>query len=445
MRRILLVVVAFAAVATAVPARAQTCTPFTDVGASDPFCANIQWMFNRGVTQGCTASQFCPGQFVRRDQMAAFMNRLADKTVFQQGGNAFGAEGILGTSEDQPLDIRVNDSRVMRYEPHPISPNVIGGHPANGVTPGVYGATIAGGGVALGDSDPNFTLEAPNTVTDAYGFVGGGYNNVAGDFTGGPLTAAFATVAGGLNNTAGHFGSTVSGGDNNNAVGAASAIAGGQMNSASGFASFVAGGQRNTSSGNSSLAAGAFADANANGCFVWGDFVNSFDRVRCDGVNRFVVRARGGIFMWAGGTSAGGHVGVQLQPGNAAWTAFSDRRMKENFRTVDTRDVLERLVALPISTWNLKSQDPSVRHMGVMAQDFRAAFGLGATEVGIDTLDADGVAMAAIQGLDAKLEAKIAERDLRIADQAREIADLRRAVQLLLARLGAQPPSLAAR
>ena len=68
--------------------------------------------------------------------------------------------------------------------------------------------------------------------------------------------------------------------------------------------------------------------------------------------------------------------------------------------------MLDRLLALPISTWNLKSQDPSIRHMGAMAQDFRAAFGLGHSEVGINTIDADGVALAAIQGLNAKLEAR---------------------------------------
>jgi len=48
------------------------------VQAADPFCTNIQCLFNRGVTLGCTANQYCPAQFVRRDQMAAFLNRLAD-------------------------------------------------------------------------------------------------------------------------------------------------------------------------------------------------------------------------------------------------------------------------------------------------------------------------------------------------------------------------------
>ena len=45
------------------------------------------------------------------------------------------------------LDIKVAGQRVMRYEYNAISPNVIGGSPANNVIAGVRGATIAGGGV----------------------------------------------------------------------------------------------------------------------------------------------------------------------------------------------------------------------------------------------------------------------------------------------------------
>jgi hypothetical protein len=37
--------------------------------------------------------------------------------------------------------------------------------------------------------------------------------------------------------------------------------------------------------------------------------------------------------------------------------------------------------------------------MGPVGQDFHAAFGLGADELHISSLDADGVALAAVQGL----------------------------------------------
>ena len=63
-----------------------------------------------------------------------------------KGGNAFGAPKRVGTTDNHAIDIRVNSTRAMRYEPTPISPNLIGGHATNGVTQGVEGATIAGGG-----------------------------------------------------------------------------------------------------------------------------------------------------------------------------------------------------------------------------------------------------------------------------------------------------------
>src|SRR5688572_7702558 len=107
-------------------AAAQSCTPFIDVPATDPFCSNIQWMHNRGVTLGCSANQYCPAQSVRRDQMAAFMFRLSHDVVFQDGGNAFGNPAVLGTTDNHSLDVRVNGVRAMRYEPR-ASPNLIGG------------------------------------------------------------------------------------------------------------------------------------------------------------------------------------------------------------------------------------------------------------------------------------------------------------------------------
>jgi hypothetical protein len=82
--------------------------------------------------------------------MAAFMYRLGFQNAFLRNGNAFDAPAVLGTTDNQPLDVRVNGARVMRYEPNAISPNVIGGSPANNVTAGVRGATIAGGGVPIG-------------------------------------------------------------------------------------------------------------------------------------------------------------------------------------------------------------------------------------------------------------------------------------------------------
>ena len=62
-----------------------------------------------------------------------------------------------------------------------------------------------------------------------------------------------------------------------------------------------------------------------------------------------------------------------------------------------------------MSTWRYNSQDATIRHIGPMAQDFKAAFGVGETDTGITTIDADGVALAAIQGLNQKAEEQAAQ------------------------------------
>ncbi len=94
--------------------------------------------------------------------------------------------------------------------------------------------------------------------------------------------------------------------------------------------------------------------------------------------------------------------------GTVTATAFnppSDRNLKENFVAVSSRDVLEKVAGLSISRWNFKG-DTATLHVGPMAQDFHAAFGLGTDDRHIATVDADGVALAAIQGLNQKVEAR---------------------------------------
>ena len=76
---------------------------------------------------------------------------------------------------------------------------------------------------------------------------------------------------------------------------------------------------------------------------------------------------------------------------------------------VDGYEILAKLAALPISTWNYKSDPPSVRHLGPMAQDFMAAFGLGEDDKVINMVDANGVVMVAIQALHRRVEALEAE------------------------------------
>lgn len=106
-------------------------------------------------------------------------------------------------------------------------------------------------------------------------------------------------------------------------------------------------------------------------------------------------RAAGGVYFY---TNSGMTTGSYLAAGGGSWASVSDRDMKENFEPVNGGDMLSKLISMPITTWNYKSQDPSIRHIGPMAQDF-AGFGVGEDDKHITTIDADGIALAAIQEL----------------------------------------------
>ena len=77
-------------------------------------------------------------------------------------------------------------------------------------------------------------------------------------------------------------------------------------------------------------------------------------------------------------------------------------------------EVLAKVVEMPVGTWRFKSEDDSIRHIGPVAQDFMAAFGYGKDDKYITATDADGVALAAIQGLNQKLEAELESKQQHI-------------------------------
>ncbi len=332
-----------------------------------------------------------------------------DGSYWQLGGNA-GTTGshFLGTSDGQPLELRVNGARALRLEPNATSPNVIGGHWANNATAGVLGATIAGGGATID---------------------GASYANA--------VTADYGTVVGGVGNVAGGEYATVGGGSENKASGPYATVGGGSYNSATSYYSTVAGGYGNKATGNYSFAGGRQAHADHDGAFVWADSTNA--DISSTGPNQFIVRASGGI--WLGTTSPPSipegrflntSTGAHLTTGGQ-WVNNSDRTAKENLAPVDWQEVLQRLAAMPISTWSYKAEDASVRHMGPMAQDFYAAFGLGDSDTSIGTIDADGVALAAIQGLYQRSQ----EQAARIAELEDENATLRAQMADFEARLAA--------
>jgi hypothetical protein len=172
----------------------------------------------------------------------------------------------LGTSDNQALEIKVNNQRVFRFEPNTTSPNLIGGYSGNAITTGVYGATISGGGKS----------GYLNRVTDAYGSIGGGGDNQAGDADTNLTNATYATVAGGYHNTASDEVSFVGGGILNLASGYASGITSGEQNTANGPGSAIGGGYYNAASGGTSAISGGYYNtASEDGSAIGGGEYNT--------------------------------------------------------------------------------------------------------------------------------------------------------------------------
>jgi trimeric autotransporter adhesin len=435
------------------------------------------------------------------------------------------ATHFLGTTDSQPLELRVNNVRALRLSPgsHPSTVNILGGSPANFINPNISGGTIAGGGASYGaGGDPtNSVYSQFGTIVGGYGhlvgtnaafsFIGGGRSNFIGFFAydstvaggyrnsigedsfaatvaggrdnqigdanrdatigGGSenrlLPLAFvATIAGGSTNTIGpaahaatisggarsaildgarfatisgggdnfiheySFSSVIGGGGDNHVRSSSerSTIAGGKWNQVGTFsphatigggftnrigpnahAATIPGGDANRADGRFAFAAGQRAHALHSGTFVWADATKlDFPSTT---TNEFSVRALGGVrFVSAVEFDGAPAAGVSLEPGGGSWSSLSDRNAKENFDHVDPQAVLNQLVGLPIHSWNYKSQSPDIRHIGPTAQDFLAAFAIGSDPRRITTVDAYGVALAAIQGLHQLVE----ERNDRI-------------------------------
>ena len=303
--------------------------------------------------------------------------------------------------------------------------NVIGGCAANAVATNFFGATIAGGGDFGSTCGGTHNQPCWNRALAGYAAVGGGLANTA--------SGGVSTVAGGQWNTASGGEAAVGGGYGNSALGDYATVGGGFGNTAgvgpSGTGDYAAvpGGCDNTASGEYSFAAGRQANATQQGAFVWADSTDlAYDpwSLPTPGgyVNSFYVRATGGVFLVTAVDGTGLPTsGTYLWGGGSGWATYSDRRAKANFSPVDGRAILERLAGIPIETWNYKAQSAWIRHIGPMAQDFHAAFAVGEDDKTINSLDADGVALAAIQGLYQVVQ----EKDARIAVQDTQIAALK--------------------
>jgi hypothetical protein len=449
--------------------------------------ANVSGTYSNPVAFNNPSNSFSGNGAGLANVSAAALGGLGASSFWQTGGNGGTAAGMqfLGTTDDQALEIHVNNLRALRLEPilndgtHSNEVNVIAGSSFNFVGAGVSGATVGGGGSG------NFTTNDVNSVTANFGTVAGGYGNTAsGD----------ATVGGGYRNTAGGYYATVGGGSGNRAVGdyatvgggyantasgdGGARVGGGYQNTASGFSATVGGGYENTASGDFSFAAGQNAQALNTGSFVWADGSTGL-AFSSTAANQFLIRAAGGVgigtstpqgLLHVRGNNAGsfgnstafientntsanaspalrvigwganmpygalsvsmnGSSGLIAQFGNLnrfvasiaadgtvqalAFNTTSDRAAKEDFADVNPSEVLAKVAALPITRWNFK-QDKSVQHIGPMAQDFYAAFGTGSDDKHIATVDEEGVALAAIQGLNQKLRDDSKAKDVEI-------------------------------
>lgn len=113
--------------------------------------------------------------------------------------------------------------------------------------------------------------------------------------------------------------------------------------------------------------------------------------------NSFNVRASGGVKIITGYTASNRELGVVLEAKSSAWSILSDENSKIKVSSVNDLETLEAMSAIPISTWRYQGQH--VTHMGPMAQDMYAAFGVGEAPDRISTSDADGAILSALRGL----------------------------------------------
>lgn len=329
------------------------------------------------------------------------------------------SDSTVGGGYANTIQSGASDSTIGGGYGNAIRPNaagsVIGGGEGNIIQTNAWGSTIGGGGhnsIQIYASDSLISGGYGNTIQTnvSDSTLGGGEWNMIQSY------ARFSTLGGGEQNTiwtnASH--STLGGGFGN--------VVAGQFGT-------IPGGYENQANGNYSFAAGRYAHANHDGAFVWADD-SPYDFYSV-GTNVFQVRATGGVrFVTAIDGNGNSAAGVSLAPGGGSWASLSDRNAKENFTPVNPEMILARVVSLPLTTWSYKTEN-GVRHIGPMAQDFYAAFNVGEDNRHIADVDEGGVALAAIQGLNKKMEKQLKTRDAEIEQLQQTVAQLKAAMNKL--------------
>ena len=142
-----------------------------------------------------------------------------------------------------------------------------------------------------------------------------------------------------------------------------------------------------------------------------------------------MARAVGGVNFR---TNAALTNGCSIAAGGSGWTCTSSRETKKDFTAMDVVEVLKHVAQMPITRWRYRTETSGAHHVGPMAEDFHAAFALGEDDKAINSIDASGVALAAIQGLNQLL----GKKDVEIQAQNERIKMLEDALVAIQWKLG---------
>ncbi len=302
----------------------------------------------------------------------------------------------------------------------------------NNTASGIYSSAL--GYQNTTDGVSSFTAGDGNIITS-----GGMWSTALGTLN--QTSASHAFAAGNSNTVSGQHGVAMG---NNNTASAYSTVAIGDHSRASASAAVAIGNQA-VASGPGSYAIGNLVNTNSKtGAWCIGDFSSPTVAMSAQNNNEMNMRFAGGYKLYSDANTT---VGAYLMPGSSSWDVISDRRKKENFRTVNGEDFLKSIRNMELTSWNYIGQDAKTRrHYGPMAQDFYAAFGHDGTgTIGNDTTisssDFDGVNLIAIQALEKRtadlkaenaklktdkeqLETKLSVLEAQVTDMVQRVAQL---------------------
>lgn len=483
-------VLAIAAMIT--PARAQFCPGasgwvYDDVLASDPFCGYITWMAQNGVSLGCQiidASHrlYCPNANVSRTQMAAFMNRLATQpdstsatvgTITKPGGTFLHNGGVdstyLGVGAGNFLGGQFNTgigTHALAANETGIKNVAVGRSTLASNTAGTFNTavghqalqfnTFGSANTAMGEGALRFNTSGSYNIGIGIGALA---TNTAGSMNTAIGAAAMSTNTTGLDNTATGGGSLMNNltGNSNSAFGIASLSTNttGAQNAAFGayaLNQIQAGGDsvaigynalRQTMTGDGNIAIGSYAgyDLIGGSANIYiGNIGSAADgqtiRIGSNGAQTrsFIAGIRGVT------TGTNDAVAVVIDSDGQLGTVSSSRDVKDDIANMS--DASAALMQLRPVTFHYKADrgpgGPRLQY-GLIAEEVAQVYpGLVAARNGkTETVMYQYLApmlLNEFQKQQRTIEAQRSEIAALRASHALEIAELRRAVEVLMAR-----------